>query len=101
MEVIVGKVGPIKTKEIASKVELMIVIGSKKSANTNKLYNISLKECRNAMLVENIEDLYLNYVARFKKVGVAGTSTSQDMINKVVEILKNTQTKGYIYEHIK
>lgn len=29
---------------------------------------------------------------------MAGASTPQEMIDKVVEILKNTETEGYIYE---
>lgn len=94
------KLRQIETKEIAKQVELMIIIGGKKSSNTNKLYDIAMEECNNAIFVETIEDLYINYIKRFKKVGVmAGASTPSDMIEKVVEILKNTQTEDYIYEN--
>lgn len=91
-----------ETKKIAKDVEIMIVIGGKKSSNTNKLYEISKMECQNAMLVETVDELYLNYIKRFKKVGVmAGASTPQDIIEQIVEILKKTETEGYIYERIK
>lgn len=94
------KLRQIETCEIANQVELMIILGSKKGSNTNKLYDIAVKECRNAMMVETMKDLYLNYIRRFKKVGVmAGASTPQDMIDDVVEILKNTETEGYMYEN--
>lgn len=94
------KLRQIETKEIAEQVELMIIIGGKKSSNTNKLYDIAVNQCRNAMFVETLDELYLNYIKRFKKVGVmAGASTPQDMIDKVVEILKNTETEGYMYEN--
>ncbi len=88
----------IETSQIAKQVELMIVIGGKNSSNTKKLYEISLKECNNAMLVETIDDLYLNYIKRFKKVGVmAGASTPKDIIDEIVEILEKTKTENYIY----
>ncbi len=49
------------------------------------------------MLVENIEGLYLNYIRRFKKVGVmAGEQMPKEIIDEIVEILKNTKTEGYI-----
>lgn len=96
------KLRQIETKEIAKQVELMIIIGGKRSSNTNKLYDIALKECSNAMLVETLEDLYINYIRRFKKVGVmAGASTPEDMINEIVEILQNTKTENYIYEVVR
>lgn len=94
------KLRQIETSEIAKQVELMIILGSKRSSNTNKLYDIAVKECRNAMIVEDMQDLYLNYIRRFKKVGVmAGATTPQDMIDEVLETLKNTETENYIYEN--
>lgn len=84
-------------KEIAKQVELMIIIGKKNRVEDNKLYDISIRECNNAMLVEDIEGLYLNYIRRFKKVGViAGKEVPKEVVDKIVEILKNTKTEGYI-----
>lgn len=49
------------------------------------------------MLVEKLEEVYLNYIRRFKKVGViADESVKKDIVDKIVEILKNTKTEGYI-----
>lgn len=94
------KLKQIETKDIARQVELMIIIGGKKSSNTNKLYDISQRECSNVMFVETMDDLYLNYVKRFKKVGImAGASTPQEMIEEIVEIVKNTETENYMYEN--
>lgn len=61
------KLKQIETKEIAKQVEIMIIIGGKNSANTRKLYEIAKQETNNAMLVETMQDLYLNYIKRFKK----------------------------------
>lgn len=78
-----------ETKEIAKQVELMIIIGGKNSSNTIKLYEIAVRGCNNAMHVETKEDLYMNYVRRFEKIGVtAGASTSQESIEEIMEILK-------------
>lgn len=90
----------IETKEIARIVELMIIIGSKKSSNTNKLYDIAQREISNVMFIENMEDLYLNYVKRFKKVGImAGDSTPQEIIDEIVNLVENTETERYMYEN--
>ena len=77
MKVIVGKINGNsiesineEIKDMAKKVELIIVVGEKKSVDTNNIYNISLKECGNAMLAETMDDLYLNYIKRFKTVGI-------------------------------
>lgn len=78
-----------ETKEIAKQVELMVIIGGKNSSNTTKLYEIALQGCNNAMHVENEEDLYMNYVRRFEKIGVmAGASTSKESIERIIDILK-------------
>ncbi len=54
----------------------MIVLGDKKSSNTNKLFEICKKNCKNTYLVEKISDLQLNYFDRSAKIGItAGAST--------------------------
>lgn len=84
-----------ETRKIAKQVELMIIIGGKKSSNTTKLYQIAVDQCNNAMQVENLNDLFINYIRRFHKVGVmAGASTPDEMIQTVVKILEETQTEG-------
>lgn len=78
-----------ETKEIARKSELMVIIGGKNSSNTTKLYEIALNWCGNAMHVETPEDLYMNYVKRFVKIGVmAGASTSKESIDEIMDILR-------------
>lgn len=49
------------------------------------------------MIVETMEDLYINYIRRFRKVGiVVGNTNSQNMVKKIIKILKNTEIEGYI-----
>ncbi len=80
--------------------EIIIVIGAKDDDKTKQLYEAKVKYCNNVMVVETIEDLYLNYISRFKKVGIIATeNASKNFVNKVIEILKNTETEDYIYEN--
>lgn len=89
-----------QTREIAKQSELMIVVGAKKGTTTNQLYDAAIWQCNNAMIVEIMEDLYLNYISRFKKVGlIAVEGAPKTMVKEIVEILKNTQTGDYIYEY--
>ncbi|MDO5556596.1 MAG: 4-hydroxy-3-methylbut-2-enyl diphosphate reductase, partial [Clostridia bacterium] len=70
-----------ETKKIASKVDMMIIIGGKHSSNTNKLYNISTKYCKNCILIETKDELSLDYIKQFEKIGImAGASTPQKSI---------------------
>lgn len=92
------KLRQMETTEIARQVELMVIIGGKNSSNTKKLYEISLRECNNAVLVETIDDLYMNYVKRFKKIGImAGASTPKYVIDEIVQIIENTKTENYMF----
>lgn len=79
-----------ETEEIANKVDIMIIIGGKHSSNTNKLYDISKKHCQNSILIETKEELDVDYIKKYKKIGImAGASTSKKSIESVVEILKH------------
>ena len=78
-----------ETSKIAKTVGVMIVIGGKNSSNTNKLYNISKAYCKDTILIETEKELDLDYIKKFKSVGIiAGASTPQNSINLVVEKLK-------------
>lgn len=78
-----------ETEKIAEEVDLMIIIGGKHSSNTNKLYEISKKYCENVFLIETKEELEINAIKNFEKIGImAGASTPQKSIDEVVAILK-------------
>lgn len=78
-----------ETIELSKKVDLMIIIGGKNSSNTNKLYEIAKKYCKNAIIVETYKELDKNYVKNFEKVGImAGASTPKESIDEVIECIK-------------
>lgn len=75
-----------ETINIAKEVDLMIIIGGKHSSNTNKLYQLSNKYCKNCILIETQEELNLTNIKKMRKIGImAGASTPQKSIQCVLE----------------
>lgn len=79
-----------ETASLSKTVECMIIIGGKNSSNTNKLYEIALENCNKAFFVETKNELDLELLKQFKKIGImAGASTPQKDIDEIAETLKN------------
>ncbi len=77
-------------REIANKVELMLVVGAKNSSNSNRLKELASKMGVTAYLIDTAEDINVDWLADIKKVGVtAGASAPAVLIKQVVEALKN------------
>lgn len=82
--------------EIAKKVDLMIILGDKKSSNTGKLYEISKKYCKNTFLCETIEDLHLKSISKYGKIGItAGASTPPAIIKEAVNTMSEIENKSF------
>ena len=78
-----------ETEEISKKVDYIIIIGGKKSSNTNKLYEISQKNCKRAIKIEEVTELYNEDLKNISKIGVmAGASTPKTSIEAVINYLK-------------
>lgn len=74
----------LEAKSIAKDVEAMVVIGDKQSSNSQKLFEISRKECDNTFFVQTLRDLDLKLFESTGKVGItAGASTPQKIIKEV------------------
>lgn len=77
-----------EARELASESDLMIVVGSKKSANTTHLAEI-LKDCTKTIHIENDNELDKNLLNGVKNIGItAGASTPQIIIDKVINKIK-------------
>ena len=71
--------------ELSKTCDAMIIIGDRKSSNTQKLYEISLKNCKKTFFVEKINNLPLQEIAKCYKIGVAaGASTPECVIKEVI-----------------
>ena len=74
----------VEAARIASSVEAMIVIGGRHSSNTQKLYEICLKECENTFYIQTLGDLDPDSVSSVRSVGItAGASTPKKIIEEV------------------
>ena len=73
-----------EAREIAAKVDVMIVIGGNHSSNTRKLYEICMQECENTYFIQTLDDLNLDLSESVKLVGItAGASTPNNIIEEV------------------
>lgn len=98
-----------EAKELASRVDAMIVIGGRHSSNTQKLYEISKKECRNTYYIQTLVDLDLTVIESAKRVGItAGASTPNYIIKEVQdsmaelsfeELLNQSEENGNAIKH--
>ena len=77
-----------ETERLAKEVDFMVIIGGKNSSNTIKLYEISSKNCKNAIHIETKEELKKVDFSNINKVGVmAGASTPKKSIEDVIDFL--------------
>ena len=85
------KVRQEETAELSKKVDYMVIVGGKNSSNTKKLYEISCKNCKKVICIEDCTELDIQDFKDVKLVGImAGASTPQNSVDEVVELLKNT-----------
>lgn len=73
-----------EASDIAKRVDAMIVVGSQNSSNTQKLYQICKKECKNTYNIETYDDLEESFFQSVRSVGItAGASTPNNIIKEV------------------
>lgn len=83
-----------ETREIASQVDKMIVIGGKNSSNTNELVNEASKCCEIVYFIQTSNDLNEDMFNKDDVVGItAGASTPDKSINDVVNYLSSLYNK--------
>ena len=70
--------------QIAARVDAMVVIGDKRSSNTQKLFEICKEECLNTYYIQTLDDLDINQLRSVESVGItAGASTPNNIIEEV------------------
>ncbi|MGL4402873.1 MAG: 4-hydroxy-3-methylbut-2-enyl diphosphate reductase [Fusobacteriaceae bacterium] len=76
-------------KKIAAEADLVLIVGGRKSSNTQKLFEISHKINSNTKLVTDQTEVDLNWFSGCEKVGItAGASTPEDIIQKIENKLR-------------
>ena len=76
--------------EIASKVDVMLVVGGRSSSNTQKLYDICVKECPNTYYIQTKDDLKkIDLPMTASLIGItAGASTPNKIIEEVQDYVR-------------
>ncbi len=75
-----------EARQIAARVDAMVVIGDERSSNTQKLFEICKEECLNTYYIQTLDDLDINQLRSVESVGItAGASTP----NKIIEEVQN------------
>ena len=91
--------------ELAKKCDAMLVIGGLQSSNTNKLYEVCKKYCKNSFRMVDADDLNYTKLKNFKSVGiVSGASTpnaqTQEVLLKMEEVSKEIQAANFMEEAV-
>jgi len=75
-------------KDISAKVELLLVVGSKNSSNSNRLRELSEKNGTTAYLIDNKDYIEASWLTGVKAIGVtAGASAPEILVNQVIDKL--------------
>lgn len=76
-------------KELAHKSDLVLVVGSPNSSNSNRLREIAEKLGKPAYLIDGAEDINKNWLEGVQNIGVtAGASAPEDLVQSVISQLK-------------
>ena len=79
-----------EAREIAKKVDAMIVIGDKHSSNTQKLFEICNTECEKTYYIQTSKDMDYGLLESINNVGItAGASTPNNIIEEVSKNVRN------------
>ncbi len=77
-----------ETRELSKNVDVMIIVGGKKSSNTKELEVISKEHCKNVYLIQDVEDLKDIQISKDAKIGImAGASTPEIVVKEIVNYL--------------
>ncbi|MGI5838237.1 MAG: bifunctional 4-hydroxy-3-methylbut-2-enyl diphosphate reductase/30S ribosomal protein S1 [bacterium] len=84
---------------LAKRVDVMIIVGSKSSANTNRLFDICSAYTPRAVLVESAREIRPEWFRNARRVGItAGASTPDWLIKEVVEKMEEIKKENELQE---
>jgi len=82
--------------ELAGRVDLMIVVGGRTSANTKRLAEICAAEGVTTYHIENADEIDVSWLRGIQRVGVtAGASTPDESVDEVIDVLTSFAEKDH------
>ena len=77
-------------KQLAKDAQLILVVGSQNSSNSNRLKELAEKQGSTAYLIDNAREIELEWLQGVECVGVtAGASAPQILVDEVIKCLKD------------
>jgi len=92
--------------KLAQHAEFILVVGSKNSSNSCRLVEVSENAGVRAHLIDDIEDIRLEWLAGVQTVGLtAGASAPDELVDRVIQFLSaigysQVETVGDVVEHV-
>ena len=78
-----------ETRELSKKVDIMLIVGGKKSSNTKELEVISKENCKNVYLIQDVDDLKEIRIEKNSTIGImAGASTPKVVVEEIMKHLE-------------
>ncbi|MBQ0060104.1 MAG: 4-hydroxy-3-methylbut-2-enyl diphosphate reductase [Lachnospiraceae bacterium] len=82
----------LEARELAAKSDTMLVVGSKSSSNTQKLYSICKEFCDDTYYIQTLSDLVTVHFGSDNRVGItAGASTPNNIIQEVSQYVRRKE----------
>ena len=89
-------------KELVKKVDLVLVIGSRASSNSNRLKDIAEKEGVRSYLIDDVSEIKPEWLKGVESVGLtAGASAPDYLIDEALKYFKKRKAAIYSLETVK
>ena len=76
-------------KQLVKRCDLILVVGSKNSSNSNRLREIAVKKNIESYLIDGVDDIQLEWLNQKSAIGVtAGASAPELLVQSVIEYLQ-------------
>lgn len=77
-------------KQLSSQADVVLVVGSKNSSNSNRLAELARRNSKHAYLIDFASDINLEWLVNARTIGVtAGASAPDILVKQVIDHLKN------------
>ena len=92
----------VAVKSLSKKVEVVIIIGSPASSNSNRLREVAEREGKKSYMIDSVNAIKDTWFDNVENVGIsAGASSPENLVNEVIDYIKNKNTKIFEEHTIK